>query len=120
MPKHPRVILFFNDLPTTHRLLLKARLFSLPHLTEEENAQLNSALVRLRQFCVSGREHGLHLLVDAEYTYMNRGISAFALAMMVAFNTVSGSFTQSQCCPSSLVPQIDPSVPQPVVQSRAY
>ena len=96
-------MLFFNDLPTTHRLLLKSRLCSLPHLTEEENAQLNSALVRLRQFCVSGREHGLHLLVDAEYTYMNRGISAFALAMMVAFNTVSGSFTQSQCCPSSFI-----------------
>ena len=69
----------------------------MPHLTEEENSQLNSALVRLRQFCVCGREHGLHLLVDAEYTYMNRGISAFALAMMVAFNTVSATFTQSQC-----------------------
>ena len=68
----------------------------MPHLTEEENSQLNSALVRLRQFCVCGREHGLHLLVDAEYTYMNRGISAFALAMMVAFNTVSATFTQSQ------------------------
>ena len=80
---------------------LKSPLCSLPHLTEEENSQLNSALVRLRQFCVCGREHGLHLLVDAEYTYMNRGISAFALAMMVAFNTVSATFTQSQCCPSS-------------------
>ena len=82
----------------------------MPHLTEEENAQLNSALVRLRQFCVSGREHGLHLLVDAEYTYMNRGISAFALAMMVAFNTVSGSFTQSQSIISSVCPGQAPGV----------
>ena len=31
-------------------------------------------------------ENGLHLLVDAEYTYMNQGISAMALSMMVAFN----------------------------------
>ena len=31
-------------------------------------------------------DNGLHLLVDAEYTYMNKGISAMALAMMVAFN----------------------------------
>ena len=42
----------------------------------------------MRRFGLAGRERGLHLLVDAEYTYMNRGISAFALALMVAFNTV--------------------------------
>ena len=42
----------------------------------------------MKKFGLAGRERGLHLLVDAEYTYMNRGISAFALALMVAFNTV--------------------------------
>ena len=31
-------------------------------------------------------DNGLHLLVDAEYTYMNKGISAMALALMVALN----------------------------------
>ena len=31
---------------------------------------------------------GLRLLVDAEYTYMNPGISAIALGMMLAFNKV--------------------------------
>ena len=61
---------------------------SLPELTSEENAQLQLAVARMRRFGLAGRERGLHLLVDAEYTYMNRGISAFALALMVAFNTV--------------------------------
>ena len=60
---------------------------SLPELTSEENAQLQLAVERMRRFGLAGRERGLHLLVDAEYTYMNRGISAFALALMVAFNT---------------------------------
>ncbi len=35
------------------------------------------------------RDQGLKILVDAEYTYMNPGISAVALAMMVNFNTSS-------------------------------
>ena len=61
---------------------------SIPELTTEENRQLNLAVTRLRRFGLAGRERGLHLLVDAEYTYMNKGISAFALALMVAFNTV--------------------------------
>ena len=58
----------------------------IPELSEQENTQLNTALHRLKVFGVSGQENGLHLLVDAEYTYMNKGISAFALAMMVALN----------------------------------
>ena len=62
---------------------------SIPELTTEENTQLNLAVTRLRRFGLAGRGRGLHLLVDAEYTYMNRGISAFALALMVAFNTVT-------------------------------
>ena len=59
---------------------------SLPELTTQENVQLNTALKRLRLFGESGRRNSLHLLVDAEYTYMNKGISAFALALMMAFN----------------------------------
>merc|ERR1712198_121944 len=55
-------------------------------LTDEENEQLNAALARFKIFGEAGRQNGLHLLVDAEYTYMNKGISAFALAMMMAFN----------------------------------
>ena len=42
----------------------------------------------MKTFGEAGRVNNLHLLVDAEYTYMNKGISAFALAMMVAFNKV--------------------------------
>ena len=62
--------------------------FRIPELTEEENVQLNASLSRMRTFGEAGRDNKLHLLVDAEYTYMNKGISAFALAMMVAFNKV--------------------------------
>ena len=65
--------------------------FSIPELTTEENTQLNLGVARMRKFGLTGRERGLHLLVDAEYTYMNRGISAFALALMVALNTVRTS-----------------------------
>ena len=57
-------------------------------MTDEENDQLNAALARFKIFGEAGRQNGLHLLVDAEYTYMNKGISAFALAMMMAFNKV--------------------------------
>merc|ERR550539_1481254 len=58
----------------------------LSHLSLAENIQLNLALKRLAQFGKKGLDNGLHLLVDAEYTYMNQGISAMALAMMVTFN----------------------------------
>merc|ERR1719367_1615342 len=58
----------------------------IPELSQEENVQLNASIGRMKIFGEAGRVNNLHLLVDAEYTYMNKGISAFALAMMVAFN----------------------------------
>ena len=67
---------------------LRKYTFSINGFTDQENQRLNLALDRLRLFGEAGQRNCLHLLVDAEYTYMNNGISAFALAMMVAFNQV--------------------------------
>ena len=41
---------------------------------------------RMQQLCEVASKNGLKLLVDAEYTYMNPGISAVALAMMFGYN----------------------------------
>ncbi len=44
------------------------------------------------------KDQGLKILVDAEYTYMNPGISAVALAMMVNFNTSSAVVGNTYQC----------------------
>lgn len=59
---------------------------SLPGLTGDTASQLEQGLARLASFGREGVELQLKLLVDAEYTYMNPGISAIALGMMIAFN----------------------------------
>lgn len=51
-----------------------------------ENAELRRGVRRLRSLGLAASEAGLVLLCDAEYTYLNPGISALTLAMMVAFN----------------------------------
>ena len=58
----------------------------LPQLTEDENMALNNGLLRLQEIGLRAKETGIRLLVDAEYTYMNPGISAAALAMMMDIN----------------------------------
>ena len=59
----------------------------LPGLTEQEGAILGRGVARLARFGREGVEQELRLLVDGEYTYMNPGISALALGMMIAFNS---------------------------------
>jgi hypothetical protein len=59
------------------------------HLTEAENGQLSRGIKRISELIQFASDRGLKVLVDAEYTYMNPGISAVALAMMVAFNKSS-------------------------------
>ncbi len=44
------------------------------------------------------KDQGLKILVDAEYTYMNPGISAVALAMMVNYNTSSAVVGNTYQC----------------------
>jgi len=58
----------------------------LKDLSPEENSSLNNSIKRLSSFCKAGLSHNLSLLVDAEYTYLNPGISLFCLAAMKVFN----------------------------------
>ena len=61
--------------------------FKLESLTEKENEQLVSGMARIKNVCdFAVKSNKIRLLVDGEYTYMNPGISAVALSMMVAFN----------------------------------
>ena len=55
-------------------------------LNERESAELAAGLARVRELAELARGKGLKLLVDAEYTYMNPGISCVALALMVVYN----------------------------------
>ena len=55
-------------------------------LTNLENEQLKRGIHRINELIQFAKDKGLKVLVDAEYTYMNPGISAVALAMMVTFN----------------------------------
>ena len=59
---------------------------SLPGLTKSESFHLSRGLSRLSRLCLECRFGGLRILVDAEYTYLNPGISAVTLAMMSRFN----------------------------------
>merc|ERR1712083_217273 len=52
----------------------------------EEVGVLTRGVARLARFGEEGMNQKLRLLVDGEYTYMNPGISALALGMMMAFN----------------------------------
>ena len=61
--------------------------FNLQSLTEKENEEMISGMTRIKEigdFAVQSNK--IRLLVDGEYTYMNPGISAVTLAMMLAFN----------------------------------
>lgn len=59
---------------------------SAPYLTAEENIQLEKGLGRMKSIGESACERQLRLLVDGEYTYLNRAISIAALSMAGAFN----------------------------------
>ncbi len=55
-------------------------------LSPDESEHLRRGLSRLSRLCRRARSGGLRVLVDAEYTYLNPGVSAVALAMMRRFN----------------------------------
>ena len=58
----------------------------LANLSDVENEALKAGMERLYEIGMKAKEKGVRILVDAEYTYMNPGISVGALAMMLAFN----------------------------------
>ena len=61
--------------------------FKLESLSEDENEQMNAGMARIKEVGdYAVRSNKIRLLVDGEYTYMNPGISAVALSMMLAFN----------------------------------
>ena len=68
------------------------------HLTDQENCQLGRGIKRISELIQFAQDKGLKILVDAEYTYMNPGISAVALAMMVSFNTKSAVVGNTYQC----------------------
>lgn len=55
-------------------------------LNLDQAEQLGRGIQRLKEFGDLGQSLGLRLLVDAEYTYMNPGISVMALGMMRVYN----------------------------------
>jgi len=69
-----------------HHKIITGENINIAELTEVENNQLNRGVERLAGFGKAGVKNDLRLLVDAEYTYMNKGISVMALGMMLAFN----------------------------------
>ena len=61
--------------------------FHLESLTEKENEEMVSGMSRIKEVGdLAVQSNKIRLLVDGEYTYMNPGISAVALSMMLAFN----------------------------------
>ena len=61
--------------------------FKLESLTETENEQMVSGMRRIKEVGdFAMKSNKIRLLVDGEFTYMNPGISAVALSMMLAFN----------------------------------
>ena len=69
-----------------HHKIITGDNINIAELSEVENNQLNRGVERLAGFGKAGVKNDLRLLVDAEYTYMNKGISVMALGMMLAFN----------------------------------
>lgn len=55
-------------------------------LNQDEMKQLRQGLARVDELCQFALHNGLILLIDAEYTYMNDGISVVALALMLKYN----------------------------------
>ncbi|XP_033748163.1 hydroxyproline dehydrogenase-like [Pecten maximus] len=55
-------------------------------LSEEETAELNRGLSRIKQFCEAAVSNGVIVMVDAEYTYLNPALNLLTLAMMLVCN----------------------------------
>ena len=61
--------------------------FNLESLTKKENEEMISGMSRIKEVGdLAVQSNKIRLLVDGEYTYMNPGISAVTLSMMLAFN----------------------------------
>lgn len=71
---------------------------NLTQLTDMENLALNKGLLRLKEIGQKAKETGIRLLVDAEYTYMNPGISAAALVMMMDHNQTEAVVANTYQC----------------------
>lgn len=72
--------------------------FKFDFFTEQESDQINAGIRRIREIGTFAKLSNVRLLVDAEYTYMNPGISAVALSMMVAFNQTKSVVCNTYQC----------------------
>lgn len=52
----------------------------------QQKNKLDSGIQRLREIAEVAKETKIKLLIDAEYTYLNPGLSLLALAMMACYN----------------------------------
>ena len=67
-------------------------------LDTDEIAALSEGLERCKTLADFALPRGLKLLVDAEYTYMNDGISVVALAMMKHYNKTEAKIGNTYQC----------------------
>lgn len=58
----------------------------IPYLSAAENNELERGLERLKCIGKAAVDRELRLLIDGEYTYINRVVSMAALSMAGAFN----------------------------------
>ncbi|GIY09686.1 hydroxyproline dehydrogenase [Caerostris extrusa] len=78
---------------TLKKLHFKLRAFSPQmkpfegHLNGEDQDSLRRAVGRFKDICESARQKGVRILVDAECTYLNEGLSALTLGAVAAFNS---------------------------------
>ncbi|GIY91859.1 hydroxyproline dehydrogenase, partial [Caerostris extrusa] len=56
-------------------------------LNGEDQDSLRRAVGRFKDICESARQKGVRILVDAECTYLNEGLSALTLGAVAAFNS---------------------------------
>ncbi|XP_023216638.1 hydroxyproline dehydrogenase-like [Centruroides sculpturatus] len=60
--------------------------FQCDKITSKQKDKLESGVKRLREIAEVAKEKNVKLLIDAEYTYLNPGLSLLALAMMLCYN----------------------------------
>ncbi|XP_013774420.2 hydroxyproline dehydrogenase-like isoform X2 [Limulus polyphemus] len=67
-------------------------------LNPEARLELQVLMERLRQIGQTARDKGVRILVDAEHTYENLGLSLLTLAMMAAYNSTTSIVWNTYQC----------------------
>ncbi|KFM71178.1 putative proline dehydrogenase 2, partial [Stegodyphus mimosarum] len=67
-------------------------------LGDKKKMALSKALERFKRICLAAQRKAVKVLVDAEYTYLNPGLSALTLAAVAAFNRDSSIVWNTYQC----------------------